>query len=156
CAAADAVGWRLEKPYNPLRSGGQTMNWKLSNPWRWTGTVDRGEYFFWAVVLFAAKFNLDRFLSSVWFDLNWSIFDWRQTRLYLWQIVPAGTKDPRFLVFVVAALPFLWAGVALTLRRLRSAECHLLWVVLFFVPLLKLVLFAFLCLQPAGRRVKGV
>src|SRR5688572_27551235 len=46
------------------------------------------------------------------------------------------------------ALPFLWAGVVLTLRRLRSAGLPLGLVLLFFVPVLKFFLFAALMILP--------
>jgi len=43
------------------------MKPKLSDLWRWGGTIDRGNYFFWGVLLATVKFNLDRFLGGYFF-----------------------------------------------------------------------------------------
>jgi len=57
---------------------------------------------------------------------------------------------------LLSSLPFLWAGVVLTLRRLRSAGLPLWLVVLFCVPLLNLLFFAVLaCLPPREPGSKG-
>ena len=44
------------------------------------------------------------------------------------------------------SLPFLWVGTILTLRRLRSLGWRPFWVLLFFVPVVKFIFFAVLCL----------
>ena len=49
---------------------------------------------------------------------------------------------------VVISIPFVWAGVSMTLRRLRSANLPAGFVVLFFAPFLNLVFFAILSLIP--------
>ena len=49
---------------------------------------------------------------------------------------------------VALALPFLAAGIWLTLRRLRSAGWSPWLVLLFFVPLVNLAFFAALCVAP--------
>src|SRR5262249_43658300 len=60
----------------------------------------------------------------------------RQMYIYLWGI----------------AIPFFWAGVALTLRRLRDAGRHAGWVFLLFVPLANLAMFLWLSFAPGVDR----
>jgi hypothetical protein len=47
------------------------------------------------------------------------------------------------------ATPFAWIGACLCAKRLRSVNGPVWLVVLFFVPILKWFLFAFLCISPA-------
>lgn len=49
---------------------------------------------------------------------------------------------------LVAALPFLWAGVVLTIQRLRSARLPLWLAILFVVPVVKWFLFLLASLVP--------
>jgi uncharacterized membrane protein YhaH (DUF805 family) len=130
------------------------MKPKLSDLWRLDGTVERGVYLFWGALLFAFKFNLDRLIGAIWFDESWSIFKWATFRFYLWQS-PANQVEGRYyLVLLAASLPFLWTGVALTLRRLRSLGWQPWWMLLFFVPVLKLFFFALLCLLPSRKEAQ--
>src|SRR5947199_10612362 len=112
------------------------MKPKLSDLWRWNGTLDRGTYLFWGVLLFVIKFNLDRLLSVVLFHKMESFFNWEYLRLYLWQSTVTRTDQPYFLALLAMSLPFMWAGTMLTLRRLRSVGWPLWLVLLFFVPVL--------------------
>jgi uncharacterized membrane protein YhaH (DUF805 family) len=125
------------------------MKPKLSDLWRWDGTIERGAYFFWGVCLFVVKFNLDKFIGAVWFGKSWTIFNWDTLRFYLWQSPVEQTQGIYFLTLLAASLPFLWAGIVLTLRRLRSLGWRPWWMLLFFVPVLKLFFFALLCLLPS-------
>jgi len=130
------------------------MKPRFSDIWRWDGTSDRGTYLFWGVLIFAMKYNLDRTLGWLWFDKRWTVFDWEHLRLYLWQTIPTQGDRPYYLVLFATSLPFLWAGVVLTLRRLRSLGWQPWWVLMFLVPVLKLIFFALLCVLPA--RAKAV
>src|SRR5262249_28254418 len=116
---------------------------------RWSGTIERGPYLFWGVLLFTIKFNVDRIIGAVWFGRPWSVFNWETLRLYLWQS-PIGSGDRLYLAALLAtALPFMWLGIILTLRRLRSRGWQPWWVLFFFVPVLKLLFFALLCVLPS-------
>jgi hypothetical protein len=121
------------------------MKPKITDLWRWTGPLDRGPYLFWGVLLAAIKFNLDRFIAWLWFDQLWSLFRRDTLALYLWQSPLKEREQPYFFTLLVVALPFLWVGTLLTLRRLRSLGWRPFWVLLFFVPVVKFVFFAVLC-----------
>ncbi len=122
------------------------MKPKLSDLWRWNGPLERGPFLFWGVLLVALKFNLDRVIAAVWFGEHWTIFDRETLELYLWQSPLKEAEKPYFLTLLIVSLPFLWTGTALTLRRLRSLGWRPFWVLLFFVPIVKFIFFAVLCL----------
>jgi uncharacterized membrane protein YhaH (DUF805 family) len=124
------------------------MKISIRDLWRLDGVVDRGPYFLLGAMLMAVKFNLDRWLYSTLFDRTWSPFDFEFALnfLFRWDLYPQDPKQAAILI--AAALPFIWAGLALTLRRLRSAALPPWLVVLFFVPLVKFIFFALLCILP--------
>ncbi len=125
------------------------MKLKSSDLWSWAGPLDRGAYLVWGVLLAGIKFNLDRVIGAVWFDRHWSVFGPEMWALYLWQSPPKEMDRPYYITLLGASLPFLWAGSALTFRRLRSLGWSPLWVLLFFVPVAKLFFFTALCLLPS-------
>ena len=49
---------------------------KLSDLWRWDGTVDRGTYALIGVAGFAIKHNLDRLIASAVFHRKWGLFNY--------------------------------------------------------------------------------
>ena len=52
------------------------MKLRLSDLWSWQGTITRGGYAFWGVLLFAFKHNLDRLVASWFFRKPWGIFNY--------------------------------------------------------------------------------
>ncbi len=124
------------------------MTMKFSDLWRWSGSITRTPFVIWAVVLFAVKYNLDRLLLSSIFNRRWSVFSYFDQpfpgihNLSPWQ------SPEELLVLLVAALPFLWAGVVICIKRLRSASLPLWLAVLFVVPIVKWFLFILLALAP--------
>jgi hypothetical protein len=108
------------------------------------GTVGRGPYALIGCALFAVKHNLDRFVATVVFDRRWEVFSYLKG--------PAlGSEDQAgfYVTMVVLALPFIWTGIALTIRRLRDAGLSMGLMVLFFVPFLNLPFFLLLSLLPS-------
>ncbi|HJT24142.1 MAG TPA: hypothetical protein VJ873_06165, partial [bacterium] len=116
---------------------------------RWDGTVDRGPYLAVGLVGFALKYNMDRLIAYFGFGKAWSVFNYfAPTSGKLGQFL--SDLDPQMgLVFLAAALPFIWVGVVLTLRRLRSTGLPLPLVALFFAPVLNLLFFLLLAAIPA-------
>ncbi len=124
------------------------MKESFADLWRPGGTLGRRRYFLIGACLMAAKFNIDRLLYSWLFDRRWSPFDseFIMNFLFRWSLYPQDARQAAILVAV--AIPFLWLGVVLTLRRLRSAGLPISLVVLFFIPLVKFLFFAVLCMLP--------
>ena len=68
---------------------------------------------------FALKHNMDRILATAVFEREWGLFNYWISPVEFPTLTDA---DARFLLAMVAmSLPFIWVGVAMTLKRLRSA-----------------------------------
>ena len=125
------------------------MGIHASDLYRRDGTIDRGPYALWGMVLFLLKSQLDRLIAYRIYHHTWSFWSY---------LVPGDGEsvnamhqdDQRFYLTLVAiALPFVYLGVVLTLRRLRSTQLPLWMIVFFFVPVVNLIFFALLCVLPA-------
>ncbi len=125
------------------------MKIRFSELWRLNGTVDRGTYALVGVLGFALKHNIDRLVAAYGFHRGWRLFSYWLPLRDVARITDLRSNQAAFLGTMVAiALPFVWVGVAMTIRRLRSAGLPSQLVVLFFFPFVNLVFFLLLCLIP--------
>lgn len=116
------------------------------------GSMPRGRYVTLGVLLFFIKYNLDRVVSAAWAK------PWRPS-LYILpepgrsfaELLPG--ERSYYLTLLAVALPFIWCGTALTIKRLRSIGWSPYWVLLFFLPVLNLFFFLILSLTPADEPV---
>jgi hypothetical protein len=131
------------------------MKLALSDLWRTRGTIDRGPYLVWGALLFVLKHNIDRVVASVGFGRAFTPLNY----LVAGEgggVRALGRSDAAFYAALLAvALPFVWTGVALTLRRLRAAALPTWLVVLFFAPALNLVFFLALAAVPSRLGEEG-
>lgn len=125
------------------------MRIQLSDLWTWRGAIDRGPFLFWGGLLFAIKYNLDRWLVWQRTGQRWSLLDYSRAGEYLWPSHPSPDRTADWALMLALALPFMAAGVLLTLKRLRSANLSPWLVLLFFVPVIKVIFFLLLCLLPS-------
>jgi hypothetical protein len=117
--------------------------------WRPSGVVDRKTYALVGLLGFALKHNLDRAVASYAFHRPWGLFNYWVPVRDVARVTQLPRNEALFLSTMVAlALPFVWIGIALTMKRLRSANLPLQLVGLFFFPFLNLVFFLVLCLVP--------
>src|SRR5580765_1087990 len=109
------------------------MKFKLSDLWRWDGTVGRGLYALVGVVGLAVKYNLDRFVAEVVFHKPWSPHNY----ILPGDVFRLGSRDDAMfcLAMLAMASPFVWLGVVLTVRRLRDVDLPCWLAAFFFVPL---------------------
>jgi hypothetical protein len=122
---------------------------ELSDLWQPAGTIDRGTYAIVGVAGFALKHNLDRLVASYGFHRPWGFFNYWVPLSNIGRITDLHGQDALFLGTLLAlSLPFVWVGIALTLKRLRSAGLPSPLVAMFFVPILNLPFFLLLCLLP--------
>jgi hypothetical protein len=125
------------------------MRITFADLWRPSGTVDRGTYALVGSVAFVRKNNLDRFVAAHFFHEYWGFLNYWVPLRDVGRITQLRGRDAVFLeTMLVIALPFVWLGVAMTLKRLRSAGLSPALVVLFFAPFLNLLFFPLLCLWP--------
>ena len=114
------------------------------------GTIDRGPYALVGILGFALKHNIDRLVAGNFFQRPWDLFNYWVPLRDVARITDLHSSQAVFLETMVAiALPFIWVGVVMTTKRLRSANLPPSLVLLFFVPFLNLVFLLSLCLIPA-------
>jgi uncharacterized membrane protein YhaH (DUF805 family) len=110
--------------------------------------VSRGPYIGWGLGLAAVKFAIDtgivyRFSHRVWSPLGYLV-----PSLVLRQSAEASAPEAMHVLLVVLAMPFLWIGLSMSVRRAADAGLSPWLGVGFLVPLLNYVTILFLCLRP--------
>lgn len=124
------------------------MSFQASDLWRWDGTVGRGVYAGVGLVGFALKHNIDRLVAWGVFHKPWGLFNYLNPGPN--SVAGMDHQNMVFLGTLVAlALPFIWTGVCLTARRLRSTHLPIWLLVFFFIPLVNLIFFIILAVLPA-------
>ena len=125
------------------------MKTSFGDLWRSDGTINRGAYALVGLLGFALKHNLDRLVATYGFHRPWGLFNYWVPVRDVARITELGSSEAVFLGTMVAlSLPFIWVGVVLTMKRLRSAGLPTHLVALFFLPFLNLLFFLILCILP--------
>src|SRR5713101_5100784 len=125
------------------------MNILRTDLWSWRGRIDRAEYAILGVLLFGIKYNVDRLIAGVAFHRSWYIFSYWVPGINVHRGGIPRSDWPFFLTLLIVSLPFIWTGVALTLRRLRATELPPWLVVFFFLPVLNVFFFLLLSVLPS-------
>lgn len=126
------------------------MSFTFRDLWRVNGTIARGPYALVGLIGFAIKHNLDRVVATAVFQRKWGLFNYWIPLDEAVRFTSLPRHEALFLAtMVVLAIPFILIGVALTVRRLRDASLPAWLVALFFLPVLNLLFFAFLCVIPS-------
>lgn len=121
----------------------------LLNIWKWNGRVSRGTYALAGLLGFAIKHNLDRFLAYE-SGLQWRIWNYWYPLEGSAHPNSLNTPSRQFLAaLLLTALPFIWIGVTMTVKRLRDAGQPLWLAILFFAPIVNLLFFSLLCVLPS-------
>jgi len=120
---------------------------KISFLFRTEGVASRTQYLAWGAALFLIKYTLDLLAVGLVFHRIW--FPWEYLDIRLRELDWNTPSTVRFYCLMLAlALPFIWAGTVLTLKRLRSANLPVILVWLFFIPYLNLLFFLSLLIAP--------
>src|SRR2546421_11198119 len=128
---------------------GDPMKIAWQHLWQTGGTVDRGTYAFVGLLGFALKHNVDRLVASHVFYRPWGFFNYWVPVRDVGRVTQLPRSEAVFLESMLAlSLPFVWVGVVLTLKRLRSAQLSPALVAFFFVPFVNLLFFLWLCIVP--------
>ena len=110
--------------------------------------LDRGSYAAWGVGLSVLKYNIDRLISGLIFGRGWYPTSYLPSSGSLSSI---NSEDLNFYsIILLVSLPFICIGVLFTFRRLKDAGLSPWLVLLFFLPFLNLLFFAFLCFIPSS------
>ncbi len=125
---------------------------KFSDLWRWDGHVSRAAFATAGLVGVAIKHNLDRLIASSYLGNKNSFNYWaplgRAARL-----VHLSDTEAKFLAtLLLVSIPFIWVGVAMTVKRLRDAGQPIWLVVLFLCPVYQLAVFSPFCALPPHER----
>lgn len=106
-----------------------------------------GEYAAVGIIGFAIKHNVDRIVATLVFHRPYGIFNYWIPPTEALRISSLTRDDAVFLVtMLVISLPFIWIGLGMTLRRLRSADLPPWLIFVFFVPAVNVVFFIILSL----------
>lgn len=124
----------------------------LLNVFTWHGRIGRARYLASGFILMAVKYNIDRFVARAfgypWSPFNYGVFAARDSFAE-----QNASQAELYTALLLVALPFIWAGIMLTLRRLRDAELPLWLVILFFVPFLNVIFFIVLAAIPSRQSI---
>lgn len=120
-----------------------------ANIFRWDGTVSRQTYALVGIIGFAIKNNLDRYVARYFLPQSHQFFDYWAPLGKAARLNHLSKPEVNFLfALMVLSIPFIWVGVAMTIRRLREAAAPLWMVCLFFIPFVNLIFFLVLCFLP--------
>ena len=111
--------------------------------------VDRGTYFRHGLGLMVFKYALDTLLVWRVAGVSWSLLDYLNPLWSARQRLLHGGPAWLLPLMVAIALPFLWIGVSMTMRRAVDAGTSPWLALLFFVPGLNLALMLVLSLLPS-------
>jgi len=131
----------------------------MTAPSRWlrlwfgfSDPVDRGTYFRHGLGLMALKYAIDALLIWRFAGRIWTLSDYLSPLLSTRQALLRSAPPWLLPLLVVIALPFLWIGVSMTMRRAVDAGASPWVALVFFVPGLNLILMMVLCLPPSRPR----
>lgn len=120
----------------------------LSALLEWEGTIGRGRYFGYGATLFALKYTIDSVVARQVFQRPWTPLNYYEPA-GAFSVVSLPPSEQRFFYTMLAiAIPFIWFGVLLTVKRLRDLRHPLGWTVVFFVPFVNLLFFLLLSILP--------
>ena len=115
-----------------------------------TVPVSRRTYCLAGFSLAAVKYLGDALLVASATGTFWKPTDYLHTTRSLFNTALPGAPEWLIPALAVWAIPFLWIGVTLTLRRAIDAGVSLWWAMLFFVPFVNYLLMAAFCLIPSS------
>ena len=114
--------------------------------------IDRGTYVKVGLALMALKYLVDAALIGLFAGVFWTPIDYLLPMISFNAEKIAGFPTALNIALLVWALPFLWIGVSLSVRRAIDAGIFPGVVVTFFLPFLNYILMASLALAPTRAR----
>lgn len=118
--------------------------------WTFESPVDRRAYWRHGLGLTALKYTGDVALVGATTGTLWSPVDYFSSVPFLMSHRLEGAPPWLMPALAVWTLPFLWAGITLTLRRAVDAGFSAWYTVVFFLPYFNYLLMVLLCLLPSA------
>ncbi len=80
------------------------MKIQFSDLWRWDGTIDRGPYALIGLLGFGIKHNIDRFVATLVFHRQWSLFNYwipptKAVQITSQTFAVEGVEEPKVVYF---------------------------------------------------------
>ncbi|HMH80978.1 MAG TPA: DUF805 domain-containing protein [Candidatus Acidoferrum sp.] len=125
---------------------------RKTNIWQWEGRIGRATYLAVGVAALAAKFFIDWVVVTRIFHRPWSLLNYWQPFGEITGIHALTFENRLFAgVMLFIAVPFIWLGLAMTVKRLRDAGEPTWVAALFFAPVANLLFFLVLILKPSAK-----
>ena len=117
---------------------------------RFDEPVSRRQYLLFGLVLTLTKYTGDALLVFMATRRLWTPFDYLASSRTLFATVFHGVPPWLLPILVLWALPFIWIGVTLTMRRAIDAGLSPWLGLIFFAPYVNYLLMAVLCVVPGA------
>ena len=125
---------------------------RKANIWQWQGRIGRATYAAVGVTAFAAKFFIDWVVVSRIFHRPWRLLNYWRPFGVISGVNALSFENRVFAgVMLFIAVPFIWLGLAMTVKRLRDAGEPTWVAALFFAPFANLLFFLVLILKPSAK-----
>jgi uncharacterized membrane protein YhaH (DUF805 family) len=125
---------------------------RKANIWQWEGRIGRATYAAVGVAAFAAKFFIDWVVVTRIFHRPWSLLNYWRPFDVISGVNALSFENRVFAgVMLFIAVPFIWLGLAMTVKRLRDAGEPTWAAALFFAPVANLLFFLVLILKPSAK-----
>jgi uncharacterized membrane protein YhaH (DUF805 family) len=120
--------------------------------WRWRGRIDRKTYAVVGVVGFVMKHLLDWQITRDFLNNNSGLaFNYWAPFGVPVRLSELSQYQAKFLAtLLAAAIPFIWLGLAMTVKRLRDAGGPVWLAAIFFIPLANVLFLLAMCFAPAS------
>ena len=126
---------------------------KFSDLWRWEGKTGRREYAAVGIIGVAIKHFLDRMIAFSFFSTRTGVFNYWAPLGKAARLNHLSSTEAKFLATLLfVSIPFIWVGVAMTVKRLRDAGLPVWLVVVFFLPVINVFFLLALCGLPPRER----
>lgn len=126
---------------------------KFSDLWRWEGRTGRREYAAVGIIGVAIKHFLDRMIAMAFLPDHAALFNYWAPLGRAARLNHLSGTEARFLAtLLIVSIPFIWVGVAMTVKRLRDAGLPVWLVVVFFLPVFNVFFLLALCGLPPRER----
>src|SRR5947207_12805450 len=94
---------------------------RVGNFWQWEGRVDRATYFGVGVAAFALKFLFDWAVVTQVFHRSWSLLNYWRPFGAISGVHALSLHNRLFAgAMLFIAVPFIWPGLGMTVKRLRD------------------------------------